>query len=344
MENLRTTGATDTMKPKTMDIGTPAYNVDWIFSNNSNVHVANHRGWFTKYTAFKTHIETGFSGGQSVEVEGIGDVELTTKTHSTRSGSQYQHTLVLHDVLYAPSVVCNILGGPILGAHSVEIGGTVSKVTHKQTGACIGLLDLNKLYRLRLRGQRSDQTSLDPGHVYLIRANWPPSEEALWEAFQRKQLHDSARKSHGTLNGDRATLTQTSVKHPQSQGSNAQLTGSEKSWLKDNYGGEFDFLRAHGLSIYKDEHREEGRSILRAMMAYDEDIDDDDEGSDNSFLREMEEDPSSHVADYHFSSIELDWIKAHYGYSSRFLQCHGLKFYDDNDCREGKAIVQARME
>ena len=79
-------------------------------------------------------------------------------------------------------------------------------------------------------------------------------------------------------------------------------------------------------------------------MEYDEDIDDDDEGSDNSFLREIEEDPSSHVADYHFSSIELDWIKAHYGYSSRFLQCYGLKFYDDDDCREGKAIVQARME
>lgn len=217
--------------------------------------------------------------------------------------------------------------------------GKVGKITHAQTGACVGLLDLNKLYRLRLRGQRSDQTSLDPESHYFIRANWPAGEEALWKAFKREQLHDSAQKSHGTINGDQATSTQT----PQSQAADAQLTGSEKSWLKHNYRDEFHFLRDHGLSIYKDEDREEGRSILRTMMKDDEDIDDDDEGSESSFLRELEEDPSSHAADYHFSFEELDWIKAHHRYSSQFLQCHGLKFFDDDDCREGKAIVQAMM-
>ena len=125
------------------------------------------------------------------------------------------------------------------------------------------------------------------------------------------------------------------------------LTSVEKKWLKDNYGGEFKFLRDYGLSIYKSEDRGEGRTILRAMMR-DNDSDhdsgpDSNDGSENSFLRELEEDPMSHVADYHFSEDELDWIKKHYRHSGNFLLCHGLKPFEDGDCQEGKAFVRACM-
>lgn len=51
-----------------------------------------------------------------------------------------------------------------------------------------------------------------------------------------------------------------------SSSSNPDLSYSEKQWLKENWGGEFKFLRAYGLSIHKEEDREEGRLILRAMM------------------------------------------------------------------------------
>ena len=41
--------------------------------------------------------------------------------------------------------------------------------------------------------------------------------------------------------------------------------------MKDNYGGEFKFLSSHGLNIYKDDHREEGRAIAQGYMKMDAD-------------------------------------------------------------------------
>lgn len=70
-----------------------------------------------------------------------------------------------------------------------------------------------------------------------------------------------------------------------------------------------------------------------------------DSGSDpEDFRRELEEDPTSHVADYHFSAEELKWVKKHYDNATNFLLSYGLKFYDEDDCQEGKSILKALME
>ncbi|KAG7002436.1 hypothetical protein G7Y79_00027g061280 [Physcia stellaris] len=133
----------------------------------------------------------------------------------------------------------------------------------------------------------------------------------------------------------------------QPQNNNPPLTAAEKQWLKAHHGDEYHFLREQGLSIYKEEDRAEGRSILRAFMEEDEDEADPDDGNgeeENQFLRDLEEDPTSHVADYHFSAKELEWIEAHYRHSGQFLLSYGLKPFDDEDCREGKAMVQQMME
>ena len=331
-----------------MEPGHPAYDTDWIFSNNSDVHVANHTDWFIKYTPFNTRFDTGF-GDSSCNVEGIGDVELTVKTHPSKTGAQYQRTLVLQDVLHAPNALCNILGGPILKTHNIQFGSrsSVTKLFDKQSGACMGLIDLNTLYRLRLRGQRSNQTSLDPDGAHFIRANWPARERALWEQSKSQQKHPSAAHSHEATcvnsAGPVAPVLPPAVLL-QRKGANPPLTSSEKKWLKDNFGDEFHFLRDYGLSIYKDEDREEGRSMIRAFIRGNDEEEEEDDGSENSFLRELEEDPTSHAADYHFSSQELDWIKKGFGHSGNFLRCYALKFYDDEDCREGQSIVRAFME
>ncbi|KAL8772386.1 MAG: hypothetical protein Q9194_004613 [Teloschistes cf. exilis] len=304
----------------------PAYDVDWVFSNNSDVHVANHRDWFTSYTPFPTNFDCSLTvTGNKVEVTGIGDVELRTKTHPTKTGAAYQHKLVLRNVLYAPSVFCNILGGH---EHHWHLGGpgSAGKLIDPATGKCIGLLDSARLFRLRLRGQSSTQTSLDKNTAYFVRANWAPSERSRWQAYQAQE------------NGGRSTLP---VADTFAESPLPPLTQPEKKWLKDHYGGEFHFLQVHGLSIYKDEDREEGRSILRALM---NDASLDDEESENSFLREIEADPTSHAADYHFTEEELDWIKKAYGHSRCFLMSYGLKFYDDEDCREGRRILRALMD
>jgi hypothetical protein len=94
-----------------------AYYVDWIFSNNSNVHVANHRAWFISFTEFKSEV---FTGGVSlnqndkiIKVIGIGDVELNVKTSATRKGNASRRKLILRDVLFAPLSLTNIFGNPI---------------------------------------------------------------------------------------------------------------------------------------------------------------------------------------------------------------------------------------
>ncbi len=211
------------------------------------------------------------------------------------------------------------------------MGPPLGKLTAQTNGACVGIFDRNKLFRLRLRGQSANQTSLDPDSIFIIRAHWHPVERARWESF---------RSGHGecTCNEVKA-----STESP-------ELTQEEKQWLKDKYRGEFHFLRSYGLSIYKEEDRDEGRRILRALMDDSSDAASDgasdgasEASSTNSFLRELENDPTSHAADYHFSESELNWIKAEFGHSGHFLRCYGLKFYDDEDCREGKAIVQAMI-
>lgn len=67
------------MPEKMAPEGAPYY-VDWVFSNNSNVHVANHRDWFTSYTPFKTQVANG------IEALGIGTVE--TQYSKVEDGSQ----------------------------------------------------------------------------------------------------------------------------------------------------------------------------------------------------------------------------------------------------------------
>ena len=84
------------------------------------------------------------------------------------------------------------------------------------------------------------------------------------------------------------------------------LTKLEKKWLKEKFDGEFKFLRMYNLSISEEEDRDEGRQLLRAFMVQD---DDSEEGrrSMPSFERDLEQDLTSHAADYHFSGDELDW-------------------------------------
>ncbi len=118
-------------------------------------------------------------------------------------------------------------------------------------------------------------------------------------------------------------------------------TKTETDWLKRSYDGEFKFLQMYGLSIYKEEDREEGRNIARSLMEADEG---DEEGEeDNQFLKDLEEDPMSHLADHFFSEQQLAWIEKHYRHSGNFMASHGLKAFDDEDCKEAVATAAALM-
>ena len=318
-----------------------AYHVDWIISNNSDVHVAQHLQWFTSLTIFSTGFCTGFQSDNEnaqVKVIGIGDVALPVKTRRGKSGGASQGILMLHDVLYAPNSMCNILGGPIADEFNVilDFGNkNNSMLRDRNTDTCIAIIDHPKLLRLRLKGQSPHQSSLSKDSVYFIRANWPSSERKRWKAHKEKLAQPCV----------------SSPELPTLRINDEGYTSDERQWLKKHWGGEFQFLRIYGLSIYDEEQRAAGRKLMRSFMQDETDSDGADEADESDepefesdFMRDLEQDPTSHFADHHFSEKELGWIEKHYNYSSNFLRSYGLKFHEDEDCQEGKAILRALME
>jgi hypothetical protein len=58
---------------------------------------------------------------------------------------------------------------------------------------------------------------------------------------------------------------------------------------------------------------------------------------------EAEEDPTGYHVDYAFREKELEFIERQRGNSENFLFPFGLKFNNDEDMEEGRAIVKALM-
>lgn len=48
-----------------------------------------------------------------------------------------------------------------------------------------------------------------------------------------------------------------------------RYNSEEKAWLKDNYGGEYHFLHAHGLKMHNDDDRQEGKAIVQGFIEQD---------------------------------------------------------------------------
>lgn len=96
----------------------------------------------------------------------------------------------------------------------------------------------------------------------MINATWPDSERQRWAVAQASCLG----LDHGTnwevSDGGKG-------KDKAEAAPSAPYTEAEKGWLKREWGGEFKFLAAYGLSTYKDEDRDEGRRMARAMMEVD---------------------------------------------------------------------------
>jgi hypothetical protein len=220
-----------------------AYNVDWIMSTGSNAHCAHHRDWFTSYTPFESHAH-GTMGG-TLDVEGVGDVELRVKKPQRNAKPSYS-IIQLKGVLYCPSAICNQISVGCLG-YDVSFGkGEISR-----NGVPIGIIDFPLLWKFRLSGQTPNQTSLDKNAHYALSLIWPAEESARWERFKAGEREPKRSESQVP----------------------APYTDEERQWLKDNWDGEFRFLTAHGLKIHDEEDRADGRRIVRAMMHDSNDVD-----------------------------------------------------------------------
>ena len=311
-----------------------AYNVDWILSTASNAHLANHRAWFVTYKPFRSQA-SGVIGG-TLAIEGIGDVELRVKKPNPKARPSYS-IVWLKDVLYSPEAITNQVSVSRLhGSYGIDMSADGGVITKENVP--IGVIDSPLLWKLRLSGQAPNHTSLDSNGLYSLSFLWPEEERARWERAKAADLN-----------------SEPSSRVP-------PYTDEEKAWLKQNWQGEFRFLRAHLLHIDKEEDRAEGRRIVRAMMNQSEEDDDNNDDDDNDDDNDDESDEfeisythghgatpiiphaDGHMADYNFSEKELVWIEQNYGNSASFLISYGLKFYNDDDCEEGKAIVKVMME
>lgn len=150
-------------------------------------------------------------------------------------------------MLHAPSVVCNVIGAPILDDYDVsaDFAGRVSKgcITDK-VGRPIAYFDPSRnLLEVKPRDPPAGTYPLMQGGPYLIGARWSDDERERWETYEEQiQEHINI----GT-----------------------PLNAEEKQWMKDHFGDEFHFLQNYGMSIYKDEDREDGITLLRTLMQHD---------------------------------------------------------------------------
>jgi hypothetical protein len=289
-----------------------------IFPSLIPASIAKDRGWFKTYTPFTSTIE-------NLPVLGIGTVEIPTKRSPNLSGVSSHGSLHLKEVLHVPGFICNIIGSPILfDGYNIETGITSkSKGAIKDSkGKTVAYFDpKSRFFALKVRGNPTGPL-LGPhvfkeGTLYVLSCYWDSVEQQKWQEFKEKNgLTDPVSGSAGVADGS------------------PPYTADEKTYLKENWRDEYHFLLEHGLNIHKEVDRAEGRSILRAFR-------DEDDVHNNS--EDDEFDLEGHQADYNFSHSQLDWIEKHYGNSESFMLSYGLKFYDNDDIEEAKAIVDAMM-
>ncbi|KAF1913067.1 hypothetical protein BDU57DRAFT_457153, partial [Ampelomyces quisqualis] len=300
---------------------------DWVFLNNANVHVAKDRGWFKTYTPFTSMINASpfMDPPQHLPVLGIGTVEIPTKRSPNTSGVSSHGTLLLHEVLHVPDILCNIIGQPLMftNAYYYTIYGTKSRGTIKdKKGKNVAYFDpKSPLFAIKLRrpanGPSLGPHTLKRNRVYMLGCRWDESENRKWQNFKG---------GNGLVAAVRYV---------------APYSAEEKAFLKKYYGSEWHFLLQHGLRIHKEEDREDGRAILRDIMR--EDKMSDGEQSDDHENGCNESEFEGHQADYNFTHRQLDWIETNYRNSEQFMISHGLRFYDNEDLQEAKAIVEAMM-
>ncbi|CAN9293372.1 unnamed protein product [Alternaria alternata] len=257
-----------------------------------------------------------FNLGNYVPVLGIGTVEIPTKRSPNTSGVSSHASLLLHEVLHVPDFVCNIIGQPLWltdGYNPIIKSGTKSKGTIKDSeGKNVAYFHPGSpLLAIKVRSPldwpKLGPHALKKDGLYVLCCQWDASEKQRWREFQ-------------AANG---------LSTP---GQNAApYTAEETAFLKKNYGSEFHFLM----------QSRRRKAILRAIMqesdmSEDEDPDNEDDFDESEF--------EGHQADYNFTERQLDWIEKSFGNSEQFMISHGLKFYDDEDLEEAKAIAEAMMK
>ncbi|KAK3654169.1 hypothetical protein LTR56_004224 [Elasticomyces elasticus] len=155
---------------------TPSTYDDWIWSDQSNVHITNHPDWFVTFTCFETHVT---ADDKKRQVLGVGDIELTLRTdlRSRPTLGRGLETIVLRDVLYAPAALCNVIGLPLLTNYSlVGMNNKLTKLYGKSTTGVRGLVDGLSMKKFLLEGQKPGSPTLETQQICI---EWSQEERQI---------------------------------------------------------------------------------------------------------------------------------------------------------------------
>ncbi|KAH7230882.1 hypothetical protein BKA59DRAFT_535803 [Fusarium tricinctum] len=203
---------------------------------------AKDRSWFgDDYMPFESYVRS--ADGSELKVIGIGTVALLTKASPNRTGPRSHGTLRLTNVLHVPSAICNIIGQPVVERYNIITRGIEGTITDLSDGRSVAYF----------------KRQMEAAKNFEIRLSGPPIGPKVGPSPFNPSIIE--RERFAALQAFRQPAA----------GANLDLAPSEKTWLKEHFQSEFQFLQLYGLSVFKEEDRKEGRTILRTIMAHNED-------------------------------------------------------------------------
>jgi hypothetical protein len=154
------------------------YNIDWIWSFDSNTHIATHRDWFTSFTPLNSQVTSTTNGTTKTThaVEGVGEVELEVRriigNAAKRNVGPKNSKIVLR----------NVMGVPVREDYDISIGAE-RWIMDKNTGRGIGMLDKNPagLVKILLKGQAKGETGLKGDVPERVTVEWSSEEVQKWK-------------------------------------------------------------------------------------------------------------------------------------------------------------------
>ncbi|KAI8725534.1 hypothetical protein NCS52_00124800 [Fusarium sp. LHS14.1] len=287
----------------------------WVFIPFANVHVARDRAWFKDdYVPYRTQFTN--SQGEEFTAIGIGTVAITIEW---LNGERTE--FILRNVLHSPDAAWNIVGHPIIEDYYI------------------------------------DPIEL-PYHIWKVTDKGSPI--ARFRRWGNNAILSLSEVPRGTIAGPNPLLTDKilavywpEIERDRFAGHVDCLFDSQRAWLKENWGDEFRFLRAHELNMYNEDERREGLVIMWATMneesnrlrrrkerGYEDRIE------QSAFANEPElllDRFNSHLAKRHFSDAEREWIDDRYGDLKTFLNWFRYRLYELDELEEAKETLGKLM-
>lgn len=251
--------------------GEPYY-VDWVWVNTTNVHIANHRDWFSTFTPYEGTLQTGF--GTSIAFHGFGTVHLPVDLSNPTKKAP---PLTLHRVLYAPDSIINIYASPCEPYHIIKHIGTDSTLVTPKERTVVAILDNPHVYKIRLVGHKVNQSIITRDHL-LVNCRMSLQEMQRFQRFLDGRCHpnddtdDMSPPPLGpvTNSGEEPSSSTQNLVRLQDHyeaGEVPPYSEAEFEWIKREHGSEYQFLKSLGLYMCKDKDRVDGRVLARAIMS-----------------------------------------------------------------------------